>query len=99
MTEVSTLHPTPDAAASTSAAAPQAAQTPTTTQADPQVDTEAAIDPPKKHGIAAVVEKIVHPLHGSHHEHSHTDTTTVPVDKAPEISDGSTAAANVTPSH
>ncbi|KAJ7445066.1 hypothetical protein FB451DRAFT_1568205 [Mycena latifolia] len=84
--EASTSHITPTATASTSAAAPQAAAAPTQTQT--QVETHPPVDPPKKHGVAAIIEKIVHPIHGSNHEHSHTDAVSVPVAVPEKPSDG-----------
>ncbi|KAJ7483002.1 hypothetical protein B0H11DRAFT_1915077 [Mycena galericulata] len=94
MSEAATSHTAPTATPSTSAAAPQAAQAADTTpQSVPQTQpqAEAETEPPvehKKHGIAGLVEKIVHPIHGSHHQHSHTDTVSVPVAVPKEPSDG-----------
>ncbi|KAJ7174194.1 hypothetical protein C8R43DRAFT_1230867 [Mycena crocata] len=99
----STSHTAPVASTATptaSAAAPQTTATPhadhttheghaaTAPHTHPAGETEPPVEPPKKHGIGAIVEKIVHPIHGSNHTHSHTDTVTVPVAVPAKASDG-----------
>ncbi|KAJ7876012.1 hypothetical protein B0H13DRAFT_2347816 [Mycena leptocephala] len=86
-TEASTSHPTTTATAAptttTTAAAPQTADT------NPQ--SVPTTEPPvehRKHGVSALVEKIVHPTRAGDHTHSHTDTVSVPVAVPGAPSDG-----------
>ncbi|KAJ6534110.1 hypothetical protein B0H19DRAFT_1080613 [Mycena capillaripes] len=87
MTDASTSHPTTNiqatASPSTTAATPQTA----TTDPRSEPDTEPPVEH-RKHGIGALVEKIVHPKHGGDHTHSHTDTVSVPVAVPEKPSDG-----------
>ncbi|KAJ7646262.1 hypothetical protein DFH06DRAFT_1300636 [Mycena polygramma] len=72
------------------AAAPQTAQ-PTEQTADTTPQTVPTTEPPpeqKKHGLGALVDKIVHPTHGGNHTHSHTDTVSMPVAVPGTASDG-----------
>ncbi|KAK7017212.1 hypothetical protein R3P38DRAFT_2986011 [Favolaschia claudopus] len=50
----------------------------------------------EKHGLGALVEKIVHPTHHGDHTHSHTDTVSVPVAQPEKPSDG-LAGAHLAP--
>ncbi|KAF7354262.1 hypothetical protein MVEN_01114200 [Mycena venus] len=64
---------------------PQAAAT----SPDQTAQTEAPpTDSHKKHGVGALIEKIVHPIHGSDHTHSHTEAVSVPVAVPEKPSDG-----------
>ncbi|KAJ7259125.1 hypothetical protein B0H12DRAFT_1322466 [Mycena haematopus] len=85
MSEASTSHPIANAPASTAITenTQAAATSPDQTATEPQAPVEH-----KKHGIGAIIEKIAHPIHGSEHTHSHTDTASVPVAVPKEASDG-----------
>ncbi|KAJ7078040.1 hypothetical protein B0H15DRAFT_933867 [Mycena belliarum] len=109
-----TATPTTSAAAPQSAVHPHPHATPhTATHATPHTGTDAAPhththpgsdahvatdEPPKKHGVAALVDKIVHP-YGAHAQNdaaahaqkdaaAHADTTSVPVAVPAAPSDG-----------
>ncbi|KAF7335700.1 hypothetical protein MVEN_02225500 [Mycena venus] len=81
-TEPSTSHLTTEAVASTSTSAPTAAQT----------ERAPAAEEHKKHGLGAVIDKIVHPHgHGGDHhkdKEQKEDAPSVPVAVPAEPSDG-----------
>ncbi|KAK6987489.1 hypothetical protein R3P38DRAFT_3101415, partial [Favolaschia claudopus] len=78
----------------TSAVAPQQAAA-TSPETQPPTTTETTHHK-EKHGLGALVEKIVHPTHHGDHTHSHTDTVSVPVAQPEKPSDG-VAGAHLAP--
>ncbi|KAF8212816.1 hypothetical protein K438DRAFT_2010076 [Mycena galopus ATCC 62051] len=85
MASISTAQPINNATAATSTTVNEPTQAAATSP--DQTATEAPVEH-KKHGIGAIIEKIVHPIHGSGHTHLETDTPSVPVAVPETASDG-----------